>query len=165
MPLPKDELHLYFRKHPAQRGGGWQNMAPARLALVSTRAVGGRTLPCGCVDELRHRHTFERLKSNPTPLTNLFATSHLSAWGSTLRSTLCPASVVRDASKLVGGNTAAEFLTLNCGHFGEPPFAPPASPPTNPLTPIHRAPGTYYDANFDQASEKMSSFFFSKFDE
>lgn len=79
--------------------------------------------------------------------------------------TLCPASVVRDASKLVGGNTAAEFLTLNCGHFGEPPFAPPASPPTNPLTPIHRAPGTYYDANFDQASEKMSSFFFSKFDE
>jgi len=36
MPLPKEELHLYFRKHPPQRGGGWQNMAPARLALVST---------------------------------------------------------------------------------------------------------------------------------
>jgi pimeloyl-ACP methyl ester carboxylesterase len=78
--------------------------------------------------------------------------------------TLCPASVVRAASKLVGGSTEAEMLTLNCGHFGEPPFAPLASQPT-PLMPPHRASGTYYDANFDQASEKMSSFFFANFDE
>ena len=36
MPLPDEELANYFRKHPAraeQKGGGWQNMCPARVAL------------------------------------------------------------------------------------------------------------------------------------
>lgn len=35
MPLTESELSNYFRKHPAEhlKGGGWQNMAPARVAL------------------------------------------------------------------------------------------------------------------------------------
>ena len=41
----------------------------------------------------------------------------------------------------MGGNTPAELITLDCGHFG-----------------------TYYDENFVKASEKMASFFFEKFD-
>jgi hypothetical protein len=41
MPLPDEEMELYYEKHPkGEKGGGWENKAPARIAAkVRTKKV------------------------------------------------------------------------------------------------------------------------------
>jgi len=99
MPLPPDELQLYFAKHPpseAQKGGGWQNKAPARLALL----VGSYS-PIDSVAYVEAPVLFVGASED----------------------TLCPASLVAAAHKECGygGRNvtgACELLTVDCGHFG-----------------------------------------------
>jgi len=99
MPLPPDELQLYFAKHPqveAQKGGGWLNKAPARLALLI-----GSYSPIDSVAYVE------------APILFVAASED----------TLCPASLVAAAHRECGygGRNvtgACELLTVDCGHFG-----------------------------------------------
>jgi pimeloyl-ACP methyl ester carboxylesterase len=99
MPLPPDELSLYFAKHPpkdALKGGGWQNRAPARLALL----VGSYS-------------PIDSVTSIEAPVLFVAAT----------KDALCPAPLVAKAHAACGYggrnvSGACELLNVDCGHFG-----------------------------------------------
>lgn len=90
MPISAEEYTNYFRKHPepALKGGGWQNMAPARIAMLV-----GFYNPIDFVDKV----------TVPT----LFLAADDDA--------LCPSELVELAQAMCGGKT--ELLVLSGGHF------------------------------------------------
>ena len=93
MPLPADELKNYFRKHPKldnMKGGGWQNMAPARIALK----VGSYS-PIDYVPGVNVPVLF-------------VAGSHDS---------LCPSEIIEKAKTSCHTNTESRILTFDAGHF------------------------------------------------
>ena len=143
MPLPADELAYYFRKHPKsaeQKGGGWLNMAPARIALK----VGSY---------------------NPIDYVPGVSVPVLLVAGA--RDSLCPAATVLKAAKLCSGGVAqCDLVTLDAGHFEMCVYAGfmPPVPVTCCVQPSKTSSTSlyylrYYDDSFEQATSAMLGHF------
>jgi len=144
MPLSPSELELYFRKHPSQadqpgnseghRGGGWRNMAPARVALKV-----GFYSPIDFVPKLRVPVLFVAAEKDSLCPPELVAKAHALCNQAQARFTAAAGTATTKARKKPQQQQQPKRCELNLvegvGHFG-----------------------LYYDEAFQSATSSMASF-------